>query len=217
MTATTLAPRRPALLAAIRVEALGTAWMVVEAVLAIGAGVMAHSALLTVFGIDSVIELLSGGVLLWRLLVEAGGRPETPVERAERLATWVCGLALTALCLYVVATAAWGLAAHIRPERSWLGIGIALAALVAMPLLARAKRRLADRLDSAALRADASCSLTCAAMAGALLVGLLLDALLGWWWAEYLAALAFLRWLIPDARGALAAARAGHAGCGCDE
>jgi len=86
-----------------------------------------------------------------------------------------------------------------------------------MPLLAWRKRRIATKLGSAALRGDAACSITCAYVAATLLAGLLLNAVFGWWWADSLAALALLWWLVPEAREALEGARAGHGACACDD
>jgi divalent metal cation (Fe/Co/Zn/Cd) transporter len=96
-----------------------------------------------------------------------------------------------------------------------VGVGLAIAALIIMPVLAWRKRIIAARIGSAALRGDAACSITCAYMAGALLIGLILNAVLGWWWADGVAALVLLYWLIPETREALENARAGRAGCGC--
>lgn len=89
--------------------------------------------------------------------------------------------------------------------------------LLSLPLLARCKRTIAARIDSAALRGDAACSITCAYMAGTLLVGLALNAAFRWWWVDSIAALALLYWLIPEAREALASARAGRGGCCCGD
>ena len=139
------------------------------------------------------------------------------VERAENRAAWVTGIGLILLCLYILVSAGAGLLLHDRPEASPVGIGLALAAVVGMPLLAWRKRAIAARLDSAALRGDAACSMTCAYMAATLLVGLVLTAALGWWWADSVAALAFLYWLQGEAREALDGARAGRGGCGCGD
>jgi divalent metal cation (Fe/Co/Zn/Cd) transporter len=201
----------------VRVEQVTLGWMVVEAAVAIGAGVLARSVLLTAFGLDSIIELVAGGVLLWRLLTEAHGGSLERVEQAENRAAWVTGVALVLLCLYVVAGAATALLTHTAPDRSYAGVAIAVAAVIGMPILARRKRRLADQLGSAALRGDAACSITCAYMAGTLLVGLVLTAAFGWWWADSLAALALLYWLGREAREALEGARAGRGGCSCGD
>ena len=219
MTLSTLsrAARARAIRAGMRVEQITVGWMALEAVVAIGAGILAQSVLLTAFGLDSVIELITVGVLLWRLSTEARGGSLERVERAENRAAWVTGIALLLLCLYIVASAGVSLRTHRRPESAPVGIALALVALVGMPLLARRKRAIATRIDSAALRGDAACSITCAYMAGALLVGLILTAVLGWWWADSVAALGLLYWLQREAREALAGARAGRGGCRCGD
>jgi len=211
------AERGLAVRAGIQVELITIVWMVVEAAVAIGAGLLARSVLLTAFGVDSVIELGAGGVLLWRLLTEARGGSLARVERAENRAAWITGVGLALLCLYVVASAALGLLAHDKAESSGVGIALAVAAVIGMPLLARRKRTVAARIDSAALRGDAACSITCAYMAGTLLVGLALNAAFHWWWVDSLAALALLYWLIPEAREAVEGAYAGRGGCGCGD
>jgi divalent metal cation (Fe/Co/Zn/Cd) transporter len=203
--------------AGLRVEVVTVAWMVVEAAVAIGAGVLARSVLLTAFGIDSIIELVSASILLWRLRAEATGMALERVERAENRAAWVTGISLALLCAYVVAMAVLAIVARTKPETSLVGIGLAIVAVIGMPMLARTKRRIAAQIGSAALRGDAACSITCAYMAGTLLVGLLLNALFGWWWADSLAALALVFWLGQEAREALVAARTGGGGCGCGD
>lgn len=181
----------------VRVEVFTVLWMVVEAAVSIGAGVLARSALLTAFGIDSVIELVSGSILLWRLSVEARGEGTERVERAERRATWVVAVSLALLCVYVLMTAAYGLITQARPDSSLAGIIISIAALIVMPGLGITKRRIAERLDSAALRGDAASSFTCGYMAGAVLLGVGLHALF---------------WLVGETREALEEAREGAGG-----
>jgi divalent metal cation (Fe/Co/Zn/Cd) transporter len=189
--------------------------MAIEAAVAISAGILARSVLLTAFGFDSVIELVTGGVLLWRLSTEARDRSMDRVEQAEVRAAWITGVGLALLCAYVVVTSVISLAMQLRPERSLVGICLAISALIVMPLLVRSKRRIAAEIPSPALRADAACSLTCAYMAGALLAGLALNAAFGWWWADSIAALGLLYWIVPEAKEALSNARAGRAGCDC--
>jgi divalent metal cation (Fe/Co/Zn/Cd) transporter len=179
----------------VRVEVFTVLWMVVEAVVSIGAGVLAQSALLTAFGIDSVIELVSGAILLWRLSVEVRGEETGHIERAEQRAAWVVAVSLALLCVYVLATAAYGLITRSRPESSVLGV---------------TKRRIASRIDSSALRGDAASSFTCGYMAGAVLLGVGLNALFHWWWAEDVASLLFLFWLLSETREALEEAREEH-------
>jgi len=216
------APRVPqgrawAVRAGVNVEIVTIAWMVVEAAVAIAAGVLARSVLLTAFGIDSVIELVTGGVLLWRLMAEARGGSLARVERAENRAAWITGIGLLLLCVYVIVSATVGLLTRTRPDSSLVGLGLSVVALIVMPLLAWRKRVIAAHLDSAALRGDAACSLTCAYMAATLLVGLALNAAVGWWWAEDVAALGFLYWLVGETREALEGARAGRGGCSCGD
>jgi len=174
----------------VRIELVTIIWMTIEASIAIVAGFATHSVSLQGFGIDSIIELISGGVLLWRLRVEQRGGTTGVVERAERRAAWITALSLFALAVYIVGDSAFAFLTRSHPEASWWGIGLAIAAAIAMPLLWRSKLRIARRIESAALKADAMCSVTCAYMAITLLVGLLLNKFFGWWWADPVAALA---------------------------
>ncbi len=193
----------------IRIEAFTVIWMVIEAAISIGAGILAGSALLVAFGLDSVIELVSGGILLWRLLAEAREGDTERVERAEHLATWVVAILLTLLCLYVLITSLYGLLTRSKPDSSLIGILISITAVIVMPWLGITKRRIAKRIDSGALRGDAASSFTCGYMAATVLVGLVLNAILLWWWAEYIAAFVFLFWLVQETREAFEEAREG--------
>ena len=184
--------RQAAVRAGLRLEVASVIWMAVEAVLAIGAGVAARSVLLTAFGFDSVIELISGGTLLWRLSSEARGASSERMEIVERRATQISAVLLVLLCAYLVFVGLAGLSARLRPEGSALGVGVAAAAVVVMPLLAWRKRRVNVTLGSSALRADIAETITCAYMAAATLAGTALNLVAGLWWAEYAAALALL-------------------------
>lgn len=186
----------------VRVEVFTVLWMTVEAVVSIGIGVRAASALLIAFGIDSVIELASGAILLWRLSLEARGEETEQVEQAEHRAALIVAILLAGLCLYVLVTAAYGLITRSGPEGSLAGMIIAAAAVVVMPLLGLTKRRLAARLDSSALRGDAASSFTCGYMAATVLLGVGANTLFHWWWAENVAALVFLFWLVMETREA---------------
>ena len=177
----------------VRLEVVTIAWMLVEAAVALGAGIVARSVLLTAFGADSVIELLSGIALYRRLR----GRS------TEAAATRVSAILLVALCVYVLLSSAVGLVLRVVPEGSITGIAIAAAAVVAMPLLARAKGRVNQVLDSPSLRADIAESISCAYLAAVTLAGLAVSLLTGWWWAQYAAALLLLIWLVPESREAL--------------
>lgn len=147
---------------------------------------LAGSIALIGFGLDSVIEISSGAVLLWRLRAEADAERR---ERAERRAQRLVGTCFFALAAYVAFDSIKGLVLREAPKESLFGVGVALAALIAMPLLARAKRQVARQLHSGAMHADSRQSDFCAYLSAILLAGLLLNALLGWWWADPVAAL----------------------------
>jgi len=177
----------------VRLEALTIVWMLLEGTVAIGAGVAARSVLLTAFGIDSVIELLSGLALYRRL---------TGSESLERQTVRLSAVLLLALCGYVVLSSVAGLALGLRPEGSVAGLAVSAAAIVAMPLLARAKARVNQVLQSPSLRADIAETVSCAYLAAVTLAGLLLSMVWGLWWAQYIAALALLVWLVPETKEA---------------
>jgi len=205
------AERRAAVAIGIRLEVVTIGWMLAEAVLAIAAGIAARSVLLTAFGLDSVIELISGGTLLWRLSLERRESAEQSVERIERRATQISAVLLVLLCLYVVTVGLIGLVTRLEPEASVLGLAVSAAAVLVMPILAW-RKRLANRvLGSSALRADIAETITCAYMAAATLVGVGLNLIAGLWWAEYVAALALLFFIVREAREAVEAARGGEA------
>lgn len=159
-------------------EYLTIGWNAVEAVVSIGAGLFAGSVALVGFGVDSVIESSSGAVLLWRLRDGERG------ERRERVALKLVGVCFLLLAAYVAFDAARSLVMREPPEASYVGIAVAALSLVVMPLLARAKRRVAADLDSHAMHADSRQTDLCAYLSAILLGGLLLNALLGWWWAD---------------------------------
>jgi divalent metal cation (Fe/Co/Zn/Cd) transporter len=190
--------------------------MVIEASVALSVGFATRSVSLQGFGLDSIVELIAGGILLWRLLVEQRGGSTERIEVAERRASWVTAISLFALAVYIVGESAFALVTRTQPEASWWGVGLALAAAIIMPLLWQSKLRVAKRIGSAALKADAACSVTCAYMSLTLLAGLLLNRLFGWWWADPLAALALVYFLVQEGREALHEARTGET-CSCGE
>jgi len=199
--------RQEAVRVGVRLEVVTVVWMALEAVLAIGAGVVARSVLLTAFGFDSVIELISGGVLLWRLSSEARGAGSERMESVERRAIRISAVLLVLLCAYVVFVGLAGLVARVRPEGSVLGVAVAATAVVFMPLLAWRKRRANLVIGSPALRADIAETITCAYLAGATLVGAGLNLVAGWWWAEYVAALVLLVFIAMETKEAIESAR----------
>ncbi len=164
-------------------EYLTIGWNMLEGVVAVGSGLVAGSAALVGFGVDSFVESLSGGALLWRL------RSDEDSERRERIALKLVGVSFLALAAYVAYDAASSLIRREPPEASYVGIALAALSLVVMPLLARAKRRVAAGLNSRALEADSRQTDICAYLSAILLGGLLLNVVLGWWWANPVAAL----------------------------
>ena len=204
---TTEVQHRAAVREGVRLEAFTIAWMAMEAAIAIGAGIVARSVLLTAFGLDSAIELISGATLLWRLSAEARSADLERVERGERRAIWASAALLILLWAYLAATSIIGLVIRMEPEGSGAGLAISAAAVIVMPLLAWRKRVANRTIQSSALRADIVETISCAYLAGATLVGVALSTVLGWWWAEYVAALALLIFIGREAWEALEAAR----------
>ena len=160
-----------------------------EALLSIGAGLLAGSVALVGFGFDSIIELSSSLAGLWRLQADASPAQR---DRVERHALRFIGTGFLVLAVYVLIDASRTLFARERPDESIVGIAVAAGSLVVMPLLARAKRRVAAQLTSSALTAEARQTQICTYLSAILLGGLLLNAFLGWWWADPVAALAMV-------------------------
>ena len=186
---------------AFRLEWLTVAWMVIEAGVAIGSGIVARSVMLLAFGIDSVIELASAGVLLWRLTVELRhGR--VFAETSERMASRIGGTLLFALALYVILAAGWSVWARQGQEFSWPGLVIAAAAVPIMWILSRRKLRVAAALGSRALRADAVESIACGWMSSVVIAGLLAQMLFGAWWIDAVTSLAIVWLLVREGREA---------------
>ncbi len=192
----------------IALEYLTIGWNALECLVAIAAGLFAASVALVGFGFDSAIESVSGGILLWRLHAERRGRH---AEMVERRALKLVGASFLLLAVYVAVDSVYTLVSRSQPERSPAGIALAVVSLIAMPLLARAKRRAATSLNSAALRADSRQTSLCAWLSAILLGGLLLNALAGWWWADPVAALGMVPIIANEGHEALK----GEACSGC--
>jgi divalent metal cation (Fe/Co/Zn/Cd) transporter len=173
----------------LRLEYLTLGWNSLEAVIAIACGLVAGSIALVGFGFDSVIETMSGGVLLWRLRADRHAHRR---EEAERAALKLVGVSFFLLAAYVAFDAAKTLWTREAPEESLAGICLAVASLIVMPLLARAKRGVAAQIASRALHADSRQTSLCAYLSAILLGGLVLNASVGWWWADPVAALAMV-------------------------
>ena len=170
-----------------RLEYFTIVWNSLEGLVAISAGILAGSISLVGFGIDSFIEVTSGVALLWRMAVD---KNEIQRERNEHLALRIVGSCFVALSVYIAYESITDLAARRTPEHSLPGIILACVSLIVMPLLSRAKRRVGAELGSVAMHADAKQTDFCAYLSAILLIGLLLNSLLEFWWADPAAALA---------------------------
>ncbi len=176
---------------------------VVEAGVALWSGTEANSIALLGFGLDSVIETLAAAVLLWRLAVEARGADSEAVERLEQRVHIFVGITFLVLALYVTSEAVWTLWKQTAPDASAIGIVLAVASLIIMPLVAWGKLRAAREIGSAALRAEAKETLACSYLSFTLLLGLVANAKAGWWWADPVAALVMVPWLVKEGREGL--------------
>jgi divalent metal cation (Fe/Co/Zn/Cd) transporter len=166
-----------------RLEYFTLGWNLTEAVVGIAAGIIAGSIALVGFGVDSIIESFSGAILLWRL------QRHKADEKREQLALKLVGVSFFVLAAYVAADAAKTLIQQEAPQASIVGVCLAAISIIVMPILARAKRGVAARLNSRALVADSRQTDLCAYLSGVLFVGLILNAVFGWWWADSIAAI----------------------------
>lgn len=180
-----------------KLEYFTLGWNISEAIIAITAGAIAGSISLIGFGVDSVVECLSGLVMLWRLSSHEAD------ERRERLALRLVGVSFLVLAGWVAWDATQSLIDREPPDVSFIGIALAVISLVIMPLLARAKRRLALRLGSGALAADSRQTDLCAWLSAILLLGLVMNWVLGWWWADPVAALLMVPIILREGTQAL--------------
>ncbi len=178
-----------------RLQYLTIAWNSGEFVVAVVAGLLAGSVALVGFGFDSAIEVSASAAALWRLRHDAD---EARREAAERRALRLIGACFLLLAAYVLYEAAKMLVELRAPERSLAGIALAAASLAVMPLLARAKRRIATRLRSGALEAETRQTVVCAWLSAILLGGLGLNAVLGWWWADPAAGLLMVPFIAKE-------------------
>jgi divalent metal cation (Fe/Co/Zn/Cd) transporter len=176
---------------------LGLGWHIVEAAVAIIAGVVAGSVALVGFGADSLIEAAAGIVVIW-LMTDARSSSHTAERRAQQL----IAASFALLAAYVGVEAIRDLAAGHHPDPSWVGVGLSVVTLVTMPPLAGAKRRVGEQLGSAATASESRQTMLCAYLSAALLVGLLANAALGWWWADPAVAVAIGGVAVREAREA---------------
>jgi divalent metal cation (Fe/Co/Zn/Cd) transporter len=196
-------------LRAVRLEQFSIGWMLIEAGVAVTAGIIAGSLALTSFGFDSVIELISATLVLGRLRAELrGGHAD---ERAERRALRIIAVTFYILAAYVLADSVIDLATRAHPERSPAGIGLTAASLLVMPLLGWRKRRVGAALRNPLVLADAAETTLCATLAATTLLGLVLFAAFGWWQADPVAALAVAWFALREGR------EAWHGELACDD
>jgi divalent metal cation (Fe/Co/Zn/Cd) transporter len=178
----------------LRLEYLTVAWNVIEAIVAVAAGLVAKSIALIGFGLDSTVEIFAACVVIWQLR----GVREEREQRSLRL----IAISFFALAAYVVVEAARDLVMGAEAGESVVGIGLATASLIAMPLLGLAKRRTGQRLDNPTLIADSAETLLCAYLSAILLAGLVLNATVGWWWADPIAAIGIAVLAVREGREA---------------
>lgn len=189
------ASERSALMRRARVLAwVGLGWHAVEATIAIAAGVAAGSIALIGFGADSIIEAMAGIVVLWLVARSFS-------TRAERRAQQMIAISFYILAAYVATESVLTLVAGDHPRVSWVGIALATVTLATMPPLAIAKRRVGERLGSSAAASEARQNMICAALSGALLIGLGANAAFGWWWADPVAAMVVAVAAVREGRG----------------
>ena len=169
-----------------RLEYFSIVWNGLEGLIAVAAGIVAGSISLVGFGMDSFIEVISGATLLWRMSVDADVESR---ERNEKLSLRMVGVCFVALATYIAYEAISDLTRKKAPAHSIPGIVLACVSLVVMPILSRAKKKVGNALNSAAMNADARQTDFCVYLSAILLVGLLLNAAFGWWWADPVAAL----------------------------
>lgn len=177
-----------------RLAYLTIIWNSLEGIIAVSAGILAGSIALVGFGVDSVIEVSSGAIILWRLV--SG-------EHREELALKLVGVSFLALAAYVGFDAVKSLWLIEPPDASYIGIALAALSLIVMPWLARAKRKVASQLNSRAMHADSRQTDICAYLSAILLGGLTLNAVFGWWWADPVAALVMVPIIAREGVGAL--------------
>jgi divalent metal cation (Fe/Co/Zn/Cd) transporter len=171
-----------------------------EGLIAVAAGLIAGSIALVGFGFDSLIEVTSGAVLLWRLHADFD---EARRERVEAISLRIVGICFVVLAIYVTYDSVKSLVRREAPDESLIGIVLAAVSLIVMPLLVRAKRKVARAINSSALMADSKQTELCTYLSAILLGGLLLNALFGWWWADPVAALIMVPIIVKEGIEAL--------------
>lgn len=176
---------------------------IAEGIIAITFGYSAESIALIGFGLDSLIEVSAAGLMLWRLSVQLKRADEEQIEKTETTVHQFVGLTFFALSAYILLESGIALWKHEMPHESVLGIGLALLSLLIMPLLSWGKLKAAKEINSSALRSEAKETIACSLLSLILLVGLAANALFGWWWADPVAGLLMVPWLIKEGTAGL--------------
>lgn len=207
-----VAERRRFVSRGLKLEYFTIAYNCLEAVVGVAAGLIAGSIALVGFGLDSLIEVTSGGALLWRLRTDVD---EDRRERIEAISLRIVGTCFVALALYVGYKSVGALARREAPEESIPGIVLGMTSVVVMPLLARAKRRVARGINSTAMAADARQTDFCTCLSAILVGGLLLNAMFGWWWADPAAGLVMVPIIAREGYDTLRGKECGCSGGAC--
>jgi divalent metal cation (Fe/Co/Zn/Cd) transporter len=184
---------------AFRLEYVSLAWMLVEAAVAIGSGIAAGSLIVMAFGIDSLIELTSACVLIWRLTIELK-HGQAFARDAERRAARIGGALLYALAIYVIVSGGWKLWTGQGAEFSLPGLIVTILAIPIMYLLSRRKLQVANAIGSRALRTDAVESITCGWLALVVVGALIAQLLIGTWWIDPIASIGIVWFLVREGR-----------------
>ncbi|GLB46390.1 membrane protein [Philodulcilactobacillus myokoensis] len=180
------------------IEYFSTAWMAFEFIVGFISGLQAHSILLIAFGLDSFLEIISGSALIWRLKKEMNGDDSQSIMKAEKRSSLIVGSVLILLSVYIVVISLYNLFTHQASDNSLSGLLISVASVILMPILTILKRKMGKALHSNALVEDGMCNITCAYMAGTVLLGTLLTYLLNWWWADSVAALILVYFIFSE-------------------
>ena len=202
---------------AFRLEVFTVVWNVIEAGVAVGAGIAYGSTALVAFGFDSMIEVAAAVILAWRLLAEIKGDAdsEEKIERIERKAAFWVGVTFFLLAAYVLYESVEALISGMRPHPGMVGVALAAVSAAVMPVLWRMKLKAAGRVGSAAMKAEAEETVICAYLSFILLAGLLLEKFFGLWWADSAAALFMLYFIVREGWEAIEESRGKKCGCGC--
>jgi divalent metal cation (Fe/Co/Zn/Cd) transporter len=200
---------------AVRLELFTVGYNTLEGIISVLLGLLAGSVALVGFGLDSAVEVLSGLVILWRFTRKE--RDAEHAERLERRSVLLVGLSFFVLAAYVGWEAVTKVFGQEQAEASWGGIALAILSLLIMPWLARQKKRTAFQLNSRSLSSDATQTSLCAYLSAVLLVGLVLNALFGWWWADPVVSLGIVGWMVKEGWENIEVARGRKEGGCCDE